>query len=141
MKISKKYILFLIAIIVIFSGCNTTIEKQIAEVRRKEYRSITIINRTDEKLIKECRLTTADGILVYVVEEKKDENIVLKNFDKDKVYKDEKKFKVILIDRYGLRYEKIFEASEKGNTDVIVEQTDYVSQKGDFFRKFIKFFN
>lgn len=141
MKTSKKYIIFFISIIVFISSCNKSTEKQVAEARKKDYRSVTIINKTDEKLIKECRLTTADGALVCIVKEKKDENIVLKDFDSKKAFENEKMFKIILIDRYGLRYEKIFEAAEKGNTDVIVEQTDFVSQKGDFFKKVIKFFN
>lgn len=141
MKIDKKYIFFLLIIIVFISSCNKSVEKQVVEARKKDYRSVTIINKTDEKLIKECRLTTADGSLVDTVKEVKDENIVLQNFDSKKAFKNERMFKVILIDHYGLRYEKIFEAAEKGNTDVIVEKTDYVSQKGDFFKKVIKFFN
>lgn len=141
MKISRKYIVFFLAIIVFISSCNKSIEKQTAGARRKDCRSVTIINKTDEKLIKECRLTTADGVLVHIDKEKKEDNIVFQDFDSKKAFKDAKMFKVILIDRYGLRYEKIFEAADKGNTDVIVEQTDFVSQKGDFFKKVIKFFN
>lgn len=64
------------------------------------------------------------------------ENIVFNDFDKDAAFEDESQFKIILIDRYGLRYEKIFEASEIGNTDVSIEESDYVKQSGDWKRKF-----
>lgn len=126
---------------VCFLACKKTIEKEVAEVRTKEYRSLTIINKTEETLISECILTTAQGVLVARQENLTEKNIVFANFDSKSAFKNEKDFKITLIDRYGLKYEKIFKAKEEGNTDVVIDEKDYVAQDGDWFKKVKRFFN
>ena len=84
---------------------------------------------------------TASGIQIAEQEKETYENIVFLNFDRKSVYKDESNFKIILTDRYGLKYEKLFTAAEKGNTDVVIEEADYVKQSGDWKRKIEKMLN
>lgn len=139
-KILKSLFLF-IMFSVFFIACEKTIEKEVSEVRTKEYRSITIINKTGESLISECILTTAHGVLVARKENKTEENIVFANFDAQEAFTNEKDFKVSLTDRYGFKYEKTFIAKEKGNTDVVIDDKCCVSQSGDWFRKVKRFFN
>ncbi len=145
----KKLVIFLIILIVILSFAvyllipkhKQNIVKEVQKVRTKEYRSLTIINKTSEHLIRECILTTAEGLLVARQEKLTESNIVFADFDSNGSFSDEKSFKVTLIDRYGLKYEKIFEAKEKGNTDVSIDDKNYVSQDGDWFKKVMRFFN
>lgn len=145
----KKLLIFLIVLVIILSFAvyvlipkkKSNIEKEVREVRTKEYRSLTIINKTEEALISECILTTAQGVLVARQEKLTEENIVFANFDSKGAFKNEKDFKITLIDRYGLKYEKTFKAKEEGNTDVVITDENYVAQDGDWFRKVKRFFN
>lgn len=145
----KKLLIFLIVLVLILSFAvymlipkhRPNIEKEVREVRTKEYRSLTIINKTEETLIAECILTTTKGVLIARQEKIKETNIVFSNFDAEEAFNNEKDFKITLIDRYGLKYEKIFKAKEKGNTDIVIDEKDYVAQDGDWFRKAKRFFN
>ena len=145
----KKLLIFLIILVMVFSFAvymlipkhKVTIEKKVVEVRTKEYRSLTVINNTEEILIVECILATTQGVLIARQEKIREKNIVFSNFDAQEAFSNEKDFKVTLIDRYGLKYEKIFKAKEKGNTDVVIDDENYVAQDGDWFRKVKRFFN
>lgn len=111
------------------------VEKDAAKVRTEEYRSVTIINNLPEKFVEEYILTTDDGVMIARANRIIVGNHVFENFDKNEAYKDETQFKITLIDRYGLRYEKIFSASQSGNTDVVIDESNYVKQPGDWKRK------
>lgn len=145
----KKLLIFLIVLVIILSFAvyvlipkkKSNIEKEVREVRTKEYRSLTIINKTEETLINECTLTTLKGVLVARKEKLTENNIVFANFDAQEAFINEKDFKVTLIDRFCLKYEKTFKAKEKGNTDVVITDENYVAQDGDWFRKVKRFFN
>lgn len=145
----KKLIVFLIVLVVILSFVvymlipkkKQNVEKEVVEVRTKEYRSLTIINKTEEPLISECILTTIQGVLVARKEKITENNIIFANFDGNGAFKNEKDFKITLIDRYGIKYEKTFKAKEEGNTDIVVDDKNYVSQDGDWFRKVKRLFN
>ena len=78
---------------------------------------------------------TASGIQIVETNEETYENIVFLNFDGASVFKDEINFKIILPDRYGLKYVKLFTAPESRNTDVVIEEADYVKHSGDWKRK------
>ena len=138
--ISKKGIIFTLLAFFLIS-CDKTVEEEVREVRTKEYRSITIINKTGEKLITECILTTKSGVIVARQEKTTENNIVIADFDSIGAFKDERDFKVTLVGRYGFKYEKIFKVGEKGNTDITIESKDVISQNGDWFRKVKRFFN
>ena len=145
----KKLLIFLIVLVIILSFAvyvlipkkKSNIENEVAEVRTKEYRSITIINKTEELLVSECILTTTQGVLVARKEKLTENNIVFANFDSKGAFKNEKDFKVTLIDRFYLKYEKTFQAKEEGNTDIVIDDENYVAQDGDWFRKVKRFFN
>jgi hypothetical protein len=145
----KKLLIFLIVLVIILSFAvyvlipkkKSNIENEVAEVRTKEYRSITIINKTEELLVSECILTTTQGVLVARKEKLTENNIVFANFDSKGAFKNEKDFKVTLIDRFCLKYEKTFQAKEEGNTDIVIDDENYVAQDGDWFRKVKRFFN
>ena len=145
----KKILIFLIILVVILSFTvyvlipkkKSNMEREVQEVRTKEYRSLTIINKTEEALISECILTTAHGVLVARQEKLTEENIVFANFDSKGAFKNEKDFKITLVDRYGLKYEKTFRAKVEGNTDVVIDDKCYVRQSGDLFKKVKRFFN
>lgn len=145
----KKLLIFLIVLVIILSFAvyvlipkkKSNIENEVAEVRIKEYRSITIINKTEELLVSECILTTTQGVLVARKEKLTENNIVFANFDSKGAFKNEKDFKVTLIDRFCLKYEKTFQAKEEGNTDIVIDDENYVAQDGDWFRKVKRFFN
>lgn len=145
----KKLLIFLIVLVIILSFAvyvlipkkKSNIENEVAEVRTKEYRSITIINKTEELLVSECILTTTQGVLVARKEKLTENNIVFANFDSKGAFKNEKDFKVTLIDRFCLKYEKTFQAKEEGNTDIVIDDENYVAQDGDWFIKVKRFFN
>lgn len=142
MKKSKLAYSVLLAIFCLaFAACDRNSAEKVAKARKKNYRSVTVINSLSEKLVKNCKLMTASGIQIAEQTEETYENIVFLNFDGASVYKDESNFKIILTDRYGLKYEKLFTAAENGNTDVVIEEADYVKQSGDWKRKIEKKLN
>lgn len=90
---------------------------------------------TSSKYIKECALSTEVGVNIAHKNEYKEENIVFTDFDKNDSFISDKIFKITLVDRHDLKYEHIFEANEKGNTDVVITDDDYVKQGGDLYKK------
>ena len=142
MKIKTIPLIFL-ALILVLTSCSkkTQVENKVAKARTKEYRSVTVINNTSEKLVKECNLTTITGALVKHKDFNKIENIVFVNFDKDNAFENETEFVITLIDRFDIKYEKSFSANKTGNTDVIVTEEDYVDESGDWKRKFERVIN
>lgn len=142
----SKIIIPIIVISVVFgiASCSdpkNQTEKDIRIARSKSYRSVTVINKTPEKLVKECTLMTADGTPIVHQKEKKAENIVFLNFDPKQAFKNETQFKIILTDRYDLKYEKEFTANNKGNTNVVVEESDQVKQPGNSKKKIERILN
>lgn len=142
MKIKTTH-LFFVALVLLLTSCSkeSQVEKDVAKARIKEYRSVTVINNTSEKLVKECNLTTASGTLVKHKDFNEIENIVFVDFDKDNAFENETEFVITLIDRFDIKYEKSFSANKTGNTDVIVTEEDYVAQSGDWKRKFERVIN
>lgn len=117
------------------------VENEVEKAENSKKRSVTVINKTDSKYIKEASLTTENGKMIVDKNFEEFENIVFYDFDEDGTYKNETKFKVILTDRSGLKFEHIFEANAKGNTEVVVTEKDYVKQNGDFLKKIERFAN
>lgn len=136
MKIRTLPLLF-IALVLLFASCRkkSRVENEVAKARIKEYRSVTVINNTSEKLVKECNLKTISGALVKHKDLNEIENIVFVDFDKDNAFENETEFVITLIDRFDIKYEKSFSANETGNTDVTISEEDYVAQSGDWKRK------
>lgn len=134
----KKFLPFFILITICFLfSCDkkSQAEKDVAIARSRSYRSITVINKTSEKLMKECNLTTASGILIKHKDLNEVENIVFRNFDSENAFKNERELKIELIDRFDLKYEKVFSPNESGNTDVFITEKDLVKQRGNFLKR------
>lgn len=117
-----------------FIGCDKKrqTEKDVAEMRTKEYRSINVVNNTSEKLVAECNLTTKNGTIIDHRKNQDVENITFKNFDEKHAFENEKEFKIVLINRFGLKYEKDFIVKDTGATDVVIDESCYVKQLGDW---------
>lgn len=59
-----------------------------------------------------------------------------------KQYSEHDTFTVTLIDRHDLKYVKeITDVDDKGRTEVVITEDDYVEEKGDFWDKVNKWFN
>lgn len=103
-------------------------------------RYLTIINETDQ-IINEVHITVGDGTEI--------EDMRQTNPDEDsfsieipKQYSEYDSFTVTLIDRHDLKYVKeITDVSDKGRTEVVITEDNYVEEKGDFWDKVNKWFN
>lgn len=132
----------LLVTVIFLSGCgvgNTRVKNDSAEKDRKG-RYLTVINNT-KQVINEVHINVGAGTEV--------ENGYQKNPDEQsfsieipKEYNQYSDFTVILIDRYGMKYEKeIKDVPAEGRTEVEFSESDYVKQDGDFKKKIDKWFN
>ena len=142
--IKLAIILISVNMIICCDGCDERSKtvKQVSEVRQKEYRSVTVINKLNNPFARSCVLENKDGVMIG--EEKKDvnvSNIVFKNFDENGAFENESEFRIILIDRYDMKYMKVFTANSEGNTDVVISESDQVKQSGDWIRGIEKWLN
>lgn len=147
----KKIIKILIAvflIIVIGSGLayfilndngDTRVTNDKAE-KDTEGRYLTLINNTNQ-VVNEVYVAVGNGTEIeHGYQNNPDENSFSIEIPKD--YSEYDTFIVTFIDRYELKYEKeVTGVKEKGRTEVVVTEKDYVKQKGDLKRKIDKFFN
>ena len=145
----KKVIFIIVAIIllltiigivfVIFTGNNTKTLNDDAE-KNENSRYLTIINKTDQ-IINEVHITVGNGTEIENMKQiNPDENSF--SIEIPKQYSEYKTFTVILIDRYELKYVKeINNVSDKGRTEVVITEEDYVEGEGDFWNKVSKWFN
>lgn len=98
-----------------------------------------IINNQTNQVINEAYICVENDIQIG---DKKDEpNDDDISFYIPKKYDKYENFKIVLIDRYDLKYEKEVIANIKGKTEVVICEDDYVKQKGDWKKKIDKFFN
>ncbi len=116
-------------------------ENKAKKVMKKNYRSVTVIVRLDNAVVKECILSTSNGKIVDRKNDAKQTTVVFENFDKSNVFINESEFMITLIDRYDMKYEKTFFVNAKGNTDVTIDKSDYVKQSGDWIRHIEKRIN
>lgn len=103
-------------------------------------RYLTIVNETDQ-IINEVHITVGDGT---EIEDMKQTNPDETSFSIKipKQYSEYDTFTVILIDRHDLKYKKqITDVADKGRTEVVITEDDYVEEKGDFWDKINKWFN
>lgn len=122
----SKFSLLIITVFLIFScDSKSKTENENAKLKNSKERSITIINNTSEKLIKECDLKTPEGIMVDHKVEQKEFNFSFKDFDKK--FDNLKNLKITMTDRFGIKYEKEFSLNNEGNTEVVFDESDCVS--------------
>ena len=137
----KKIILIVTILLFTFVGygCGSKTSNDKAE-KDKNNRYLTIINET-EQVINEVHVSVGEGTEIEAAYR---ENPDKKSFpiELPKEYKDYTEFKVTLIDRYELKYEKtVTDVKEKGRTEVKFTEEDYIKQDGDLKKKVNKFFN
>jgi len=144
----KKIIILLLiivcVIIVIFPiSCKkkNAVEIAMEKVHKEEYRSISIVNETNEQFIKEAILYTADGNRIASMEQIDVENILFDNFDKEQSFAAINDFEIVLIDRFDFKYQKSFSTLEKGLTTITVTEDDLVDEKGNWRKHVNRFFN
>lgn len=118
---------------------NTRVTNDKAQKDKKE-RYLTIINDTGE-IINEVRITVGEGTEINsAFQENPDEQSFSIKIPRE--YKEYSEFTVILIDRYGMRFQKkVEDVPKKGRTEVKITEDDYVEQDGDWKRGWDKFFN
>lgn len=145
----KKVIFIIVAIIllltvigivfVIFTGNNTKTLNDDAE-KNENSRYLTIINKTNQ-IINEVHITVGNGTEIENMKQINPDETSF-SIEIPKQYSEYKTFTVILIDRYELKYVKeINNVSDKGRTEVVVTEEDYVEGEGDFWNKVDKWFN
>lgn len=145
----KKVIFIMVAIIllltvigivfVIFTGNNTKTLNDDAE-KNENSRYLTIINKTNQ-IINEVHITVGNGTEIENMKQTNPDETSF-SIEIPKQYSEYKTFTVILIDRYDLKYVKeINNVSDKGRTEVVVTEEDYVEGEGDFWNKVDKWFN
>ncbi len=124
---------------VIISNKDTRTLNDYAEKDEKG-RYLTIVNETDQ-IINEVHVTVGDG---SEIEKMKQTNPDESSFSIEipKQYSEYDTFTVTLIDRHDLKYIKeITNVADKGRTEVVISEDDYVKEKGDFWDKVNKWFN
>lgn len=145
----KKVIFIIVAIIllltiigivfVIFTGNNTKTLNDDAE-KNENSRYLTIINKTNQ-IINEVHITVGNGTEIENMKQTNPDETSF-SIEIPKQYSEYKTFTVILVDRYELKYVKeISNVSDKGRTEVVVTEEDYVEGEGDFWNKVDKWFN
>lgn len=128
-----------VIVFVIISGKDTRTTNDYAE-KDKNGRYLTIINDTDQ-IINEVHITIGSGTEIEEMEQTNPDETSF-SVKIPEQYSENLNFTVILIDRYGMKYEKeITNVPDKGRTEVIISKENYVEEKGDFKNKIDKFFN
>ena len=106
----------------------------------EEGRYLTIVNKTDQ-IINEVHITVVDGSEIEKMKQTNpDENSF--SIEIPKQYSEYDTFTVTLVDRYDLKYiKKVTDVADKGRTEVVITEDDYVKEKGDLWDKINKWFN
>ena len=106
----------------------------------EEGRYLTIVNKTDQ-IINEVHITVGDGSEIEKMKQTNpDENSF--SIEIPKQYSEYDTFTVTLVDRYDLKYiKKVTDVADKGRTEVVITEDDYVKEKGDLWDKINKWFN
>ena len=141
----NKRIRFTIVFFICFilTGCSLfkkdqTVSNSTAVVNKKE-RIVTIINDTNQ-VINEFHLYVGKGT---ELSEYKKNNIDENSFSIkiDKKYDSKKEFTFMLIDNYGMTYEKKVKVPLNKTTEIVIHENDNIKQKNDIWRKINKWFN
>lgn len=136
-------IVICISIVVFLIACRNkeSTETVMEKVHKEEYRSISIVNETNEQFIKEAILYTAEGNRIASIQQIENENIVFDNFDKDRSFVAINDFEIVLIDRFDFKYQKSFSTLEKGLTTIHITEEDLVKEKGNWIKKVKRWLN
>lgn len=134
----------IIMVVLFCGGCSlfknrTDINNEEAVVD-EENRTITIVNKTNQ-VINELHVYVGEGTeLMEFRMTNLEETSISKKLSKD--YDKFEKFSIVLVDRYGLDYGKEdVSVKLKGNTEIIIDESNHIEKDGDFYKKIIKWVN
>ena len=149
----KKILGIIIAVIIafalgaltvtIFMNRETPGETRVANVEAQkdiDNRYLTIVNETKQ---------TINEVHVFVGEGTEIEDAFQKNPDEKSFsieipseYENCEDFRVKLVDNYERVYEKVVDKVKKnGRTEVVINEDDYLEEKGDWIKNIYEFFN
>lgn len=103
-------------------------------------RTVTIVNNTNE-VINEFHLFVNEGteLMEYQLKNIDEQSFSIEISEKYEKYEN---FTFIFYDRYGLKYGKeSSKVNKEGNTEIVIDKDDEISEKGDFWKKVDRLFN
>lgn len=149
-SVSRMIIAFMLLIIFAVAGLGiynhitnkdgqSRVSNDIAEDDTKG-RYLTIINETGQ-IINEVHIFVGEGTEInQCYQHNPDEKSF--SIEIPKAYDKYDKFKVTIIDRYDLKYEKqITDVNKHGRIEVKITEANYIKQSGDWKKKMDKMFN
>ena len=102
-------------------------------------RYITIINETDQ-IINEVHIKADNTEIESCYQKNPDEQSFSIKIPKE--FNEYDNFSIILIDRYGIKYQKtISNVPITGRIEVVINRSNYIKQEGDWKKKINRFFN
>lgn len=118
-----------------------TMQSDIRKAENSSKRSLIVVNNLSDKAVKSCEIFTINGESIANQENLEGDrsNIVFYNFDPKNIYKNIDNFKIVLIDKYGFKYEKQFSLKKMGSTVIEIGSNDRIKQSMDTKRKIEKF--
>lgn len=118
-----------------------TMQSDIRKAENSSKRSLIVVNNLSDKAVKSCELFTLNGESITNQENLEGDrsSIVFYNFDSKNIYKNTDNFKIVLIDKYGFKYEKQFSIKKNGPTVIQIDTNDRMKQPMDTKRKIEKF--
>lgn len=116
-------------------------QSDIRKAENSSKRSLIVVNNLSDKAVKSCELFTLNGESITNQENLEGDrsSIVFYNFDSKNIYKNTDNFKIVLIDKYGFKYEKQFSIKKNGPTVIQIDTNDRMKQPMDTKRKIEKF--
>ena len=127
-------------IAITFSACSDSRKSNDDAQRDKDGRYLTIVNDTAQ-IINKVYVIVGEGTEIESMEQTNPDE---KSFSIEipKAYADFTTFTVVLIDRYDLKYAKeVTNVPATGRTEVVITESNYVEEKGDFWDKLDKWMN
>lgn len=144
----KSKILLILSItisVLTLNGCGgfskKTMQSDIRKAENSSKRSLIVVNNLSDKAVKSCELFTLKGESITNQENLEGDrsSIVFYNFDSKNIYKNIDNFKIVLIDKYGFKYEKQFSIKKNDPTVIQIDTNDRMKQPMDTKRKIEKF--
>ncbi len=143
----KSKILLILSItvsILLLNGCGFSKKTMQSDIRKAETsskRSLIVVNNLSDKAVKSCEIFTINGESITNQENLEGDrsSIVFYNFDPKNIYKNVDNFKIVLIDKYGFKYEKQFLIKKNGPTIIQIDSNARIKQSMDTKRKIEKF--
>ena len=145
----KKFFLVLILLLIILIPTSILIMKVQNRDSRvtndqaekdEDGRYLTIINKT-EQIINKVTINIGEGTEIEKMSQTNPDETTF-SIKIPEQYNEYNEFTITLVDRHDMVYQKkVTVENDKGRTEVVIDKSDYVEQKGDIWHKINKFFN